>query len=228
MTRGILFDKDGTLFDFGASWEGWARAFIARMASDDTHARAIAEAVDFDYDKGVFRKESVVIAGMPSEIAEALLPVMPDMTADQIETILNEEAARAPQAEAVPLKPFLARLQAAGMKLGVATNDAEAPALAHLEGAGVKGMFDFIAGFDSGFGGKPATGQMEAFCKALGLTPSACVMVGDSLHDLLAGRAAGFTCVAVLTGMASEEELAPYADVVLPDIGHIPEWLGIA
>ena len=41
----------------------------------------------------------------------------------------------------------------------------------------------------------------------------------------MAGRAAGMVTVAVLTGTAPEAELAPYADVVLPDIGYLPAWL---
>ncbi|EPX85444.1 HAD-superfamily hydrolase, subfamily IA, variant 1 family protein [Salipiger mucosus DSM 16094] len=51
-------------------------------------------------------------------------------------------------------------------------------------------------------------------------------MVGDSTHDLIAGRAAGMQCVGVLTGPAAAEDLASQADVVLPDIGHLPGWLG--
>jgi len=51
------------------------------------------------------------------------------------------------------------------------------------------------------------------------------VMVGDSTHDLIAGRAAGMACVGVLTGTAVEGDLAPFADAVLPDIGHLPGWL---
>ena len=50
-------------------------------------------------------------------------------------------------------------------------------------------------------------------------------MVGDSRHDLIAGRAAGMRTIGVLTGMARAEDLADLADVVLPDIGHIPVWL---
>ncbi|MFD2856539.1 HAD family hydrolase [Seohaeicola zhoushanensis] len=50
-------------------------------------------------------------------------------------------------------------------------------------------------------------------------------MVGDSTHDLFAGRTAGMHTVGVLTGVAGHEDLAPHADVVLPDIGHLPAWL---
>jgi phosphoglycolate phosphatase len=50
-------------------------------------------------------------------------------------------------------------------------------------------------------------------------------MVGDSTHDLLAGRAAGMRTVGVLTGLAPEAVLAPHADVVFPNIGHLTDWL---
>ena len=30
--RGIVFDKDGTLFDFATTWEAWAAAFLMRAA----------------------------------------------------------------------------------------------------------------------------------------------------------------------------------------------------
>jgi phosphoglycolate phosphatase len=50
-------------------------------------------------------------------------------------------------------------------------------------------------------------------------------MVGDSRHDLEAGRSAGMRTVAVLTGIAGAAELAPLADVVLTDIGALPDWL---
>jgi phosphoglycolate phosphatase len=50
-------------------------------------------------------------------------------------------------------------------------------------------------------------------------------MVGDSLHDLHAGRDAGMKRAAVLTGIAEAAELAPHADVVLPDISQLAAWI---
>ena len=144
---------------------------------------------------------------------------------DGLLEMLNSEAETAPQAEAVALAPFLDGLRDRGIALGVATNDAEAPARAHLDAAGVTGQFDFIAGFDSGFGGKPAPGQLLGFCAATGLSADTVVMVGDSLHDLKAGRAAGMRTVGVLTGLANAHDLGPFADAVFPDIGHITAWL---
>ena len=222
----ILFDKDGTLFDFGATWEGWAESFLLRATGGDrARAARIGQHIGFDLQARRFEPGSIVIAGTPNEVTERLLPHFPDRGFDDILRMLNEEAEHAPQAEAVPLLPLLGRLRDLGLRLGVATNDAEGPALVHLEAAGVRGYFDFIAGCDSGHGAKPQPGQLLAFAERIGLSPDRIVMVGDSTHDLIAGRSAGMQTVAVLTGLAEAAVLAPYADAVLPDIGHLPAWL---
>lgn len=229
MTRfdGVLFDKDGTLFEFGTTWDAWAEAFLLRACDQDRDKAArIGATIGFDLPLRRFNPDSVVIAGTPDDIALLLMPHFPNHDHASLIGLLNDEAAKAPQAEAVPLAPLLDGLRARGLRLGVATNDGIAPARAHLEAAGVQDRFDFIAGSDSGHGAKPDPGQLLAFCDLLGLSPDRCVMVGDSLHDLHAGRAAGMATVGVLTGMAGADILSPASDVILPDIGHLPEWLG--
>ncbi|MHC0054425.1 HAD family hydrolase [Actibacterium sp. D379-3] len=223
---GILFDKDGTLFDFQATWGVWAGAFLAEIACDDRdRAQLLGEAIGFDYGARRFAPDSPVIAGTPGEVAEFLLPHLPGMTPAALITRMNTAAANAPMQEATPLAPLLSALAGRGLKLGVATNDAEAPARAHLAAAGVEARFDFIAGFDSGHGAKPGPGQLFAFADTVGLDPACVLMVGDSRHDLIAGRAAGMGTVGVLTGMARAADLADLADAVLPDISHLPTYL---
>ncbi|WP_170400308.1 HAD family hydrolase [Ruegeria arenilitoris] len=222
----ILFDKDGTLFDFANTWGAFGRNMVLRLADGD-HVRAaeLGRVIGFDLEQVTYSEDSIVIAGTVEEIAEDLAPHLPDMTQDELIDVLNAESASAPQAQAVPLEPFLEGLRQAGFKLGVATNDGEMPALQHLASVGIRDHFDFVAGYDSGHGFKPGPGQLLAFATHVGVDPDRVAMVGDSLHDLQAGRAAGMTTIGVLTGMAPAEALAPMADVVLPDIGHIPDWL---
>jgi len=226
MVQAILFDKDGTLFDFAATWEAWAASFLLRV-SDGDHARAskVGHAIGFDLHARRFAPDSVAIAGTPGEVADALMPHFPGAEVDRFLDMINEEAETAPQAEAVPLAPLLDGLKTRGLALGVMTNDAEAVAHTHLSQSGVRDRFDFIAGFDSGFGAKPSPDPLLAFCKTVDVPPAQAVMVGDSTHDLIAGRHASMRTVGVLTGMADADTLAPFADVVLPDIGHLPDWL---
>ncbi|WP_109310422.1 HAD family hydrolase [Ruegeria sp. AU67] len=222
----ILFDKDGTLFDFADTWGGFGRSVLEKLSDgDQKRAAELGQAIGFDPVSEEYADDSIVIAGTVEEIAEALAPYFPDMPSDELIDILNTESATATQAPAVPLVPFLDALRQLGLKLGVATNDGEMPALQHLASVGIRDHFDFVAGYDSGHGFKPGPGQLIAFATHVGVDPSRVAMVGDSLHDLQAGRAAGMTTIGVLTGLAPAEALAPMADVVLPDIGHIPAWL---
>lgn len=223
--KGLVFDKDGTLFDFRRSWGGWARGLLGQMAEDAAHADRMGQAIGYDLHTGEFSPDSPVIAATAADIAMALSSHLPALTTSQITGHINAAAALAPMVEAVELRPLLAALKARGLKIGLATNDTEAPARAHLQAHGIIDLFDFIAGYDSGHGPKPGPGMCQAFARQTGLAPGDCAMVGDSLHDLHAGRAAGMVTVAVLTGIAQRHELAPSADVVLPDIGAIPDWL---
>ena len=222
--RGIVFDKDGTLFDFEESWGQWAVALTADLAEGDAVRRArIAEALGIDLTAQRFRADSPVIAGTAEDFAKLLLPNMPGWDETRLLRELNARAAQVEQMPVTPLAPFIEGLRARNIATGVATNDAEASARAHLAAHDALEVFDFVAGYDSGFGAKPGPGMCLAFAEAIGAPPADCWMVGDSTHDLRAGRAAGMGTVAVLTGVATRQDLEPWADLVLPDITHLPE-----
>lgn len=227
MITGIVFDKDGTLFDFRASWGGWAARLLADLAADPSQARRLGAAIGFDTATGAFHPDSPVIAATAEEIAADLVPHLQGWSHAALVGRMNALAEVAPMAPAVPLRPVLADLRGRGLRLGLATNDTEAPARAHLAAHGVADLFDFVAGYDSGHGAKPGPGQLLAFAAATGLSPANVVMVGDSRHDLMAGRAAGMRTVGVLTGIAKAADLAPLADAVLPDIGALAAWIDV-
>ena len=225
--RAILFDKDGTLFDFQATWASFTLSFLEDLSDGDpVLTEVLATAIGFDQAARRYAPTSIAISGTPEDMADHLIPHLPG-TPDRRAIVNNMVAASAdiPLMEAVPLVPYLADLAGRGLRLAVITNDAEEPALAHLRAVGVADAFDFVAGYDSGHGAKPGPGQVLAACASLGIDPAEALMVGDSTHDLLAGRAAGSGTIGVLTGLARHDDLASLADAVLPDIGHLPAWL---
>jgi phosphoglycolate phosphatase len=225
MIDAVIFDKDGTLFDFRASWGAWTASLLAELAPDAARARELGRVLGFDTIRQDFARDSAVISHTTPEIAALLHPHLDGISESELNDRMNALSAVAPLTPAVPLRQVLSALKARGLILGLATNDTEAPARNHLDRAGVLDLFAFVAGCDSGWGGKPAPGQLLAFLQHFGLTASRTVMVGDSLHDLDAGRAAGMQTVAVLTGIATAAELAPHADVVLTDISHLGAWI---
>lgn len=225
MIDAVIFDKDGTLFDFRSSWGVWVENLMDELSTDPNHAAILGRVLGYDIATGQFSPTSPVVAMTTPEIAAIVAPHVPGFALSELATLMDQLAQKAPMVPAVDLAAVLGALRARRLILGVATNDTEAAALAHLTGAGVLGAFDFVAGCDSGWGGKPAPGQLMAFAAKTGFAPHRVAMVGDSLHDLHAARAAGMHAVAVLTGVANAASLAPHADVVLDDIAALGGWI---
>ncbi len=224
--RGLVFDKDGTLFDFHGTWSAWGAALIRRITGDDpARAAALAEMLAYDLEGTSFLPGSPLIAGTVDVLIDAVAEIMPGTDLPELEALVMAETTAIQPVEAVPLAPLLDRMRADGLTLGVATNDGEAPARAHLAQVGVIDRFAFIAGYDSGYGAKPDPGMLDAFCRATGLAAASCAMIGDTTHDLESGRAAGMVTVGVLTGLSTRADLAGHADVVLESIADLPDWL---
>ncbi|MEM9710429.1 MAG: HAD family hydrolase [Pseudomonadota bacterium] len=227
MYRGIIFDKDGTLTDFRATWgQGGTSHVLARLADgDDALFQAMTEALGHDPETGGFIPESPAVTGPSDKIIDSLVPHLPQLDYAGLKEKFEAYSAEVPQVTATDLPPLFEAFAEAGHVLGIVTNDTEISARGHLEAFGIAQHVAFVAGADSGYGIKPDPGPILAFCRATGIPPEASVMVGDTGHDLKAGRAAGTATIGVLTGMTPADRLAPLADGVLADISHLPAWL---
>ena len=220
--RGLLFDKDGTLFDFEKTWNSWTSRILTEVSKQsDVSISALADAIDFDLKTGKLLPQSIVIAGTHRQVTAALHTKLSNWDFEHLESYLLDYVIKTRQYEVVPLQKYFRKLKSEGLLLGVMTNDAERGAQAHLAAAGILDLLDFVAGSDTGFGCKPAPEPLLAFAKITGLKPDEIAMVGDSLHDLQAAQAAGMMRIAVLTGVATEDELKKHADLVLPSIANL-------
>jgi HAD superfamily hydrolase (TIGR01509 family) len=73
---------------------------------------------------------------------------------------------------------------------------------------------------------KPSPQALIRCVKTLNLDINECLIAGDSINDMRAGKAAGAKTVAVLSGLYRQEELArENPDLMLPDICALPEYL---
>ena len=224
--QAVIFDKDGTLFDFNRTWGPVTGAMIARECENDrARMEELAAVLKFDLDNDRFHPGSLVIASTADIVEATVLPFTRDGDLTALRARMRAATGGVAQVPVTALDPLFGGLRARGLTLGIVTNDAIAPALANLDSVAVRDHFAFVAGCDSGFGAKPEPGQLLAFCDHTGIAPEACVMVGDSTHDLHAGRAAGMATIGVLTGPALADELRPHADAVLTSIAALPEWL---
>lgn len=86
--------------------------------------------------------------------------------------------------------------------------------------------FDFIVTINDVKRGKPAPDQLFLICKKLNVKPFECLMVGDSLYDILAAKNAKMDSVGVLTGYTSKKELLKRgAKDVLSSVSKINSYL---
>lgn len=223
----ILFDKDGTLLDFDATF-GPATAMVLQDLAGGSRQQltAMAEAVGFDTVTCAFAPGSMLVSESLAVIADRLFPHAAENSTEALNRRIDElyEKHSLDTLTAFScLDATLNHLQDMELPLGVATNDSYRTAKAHLGRLDVLAHFCFIAGYDSGHGEKPDPGMVLAFAEHLKLPPNEILMVGDSRHDCEAARAAGAIAVAVTGANGQNAQLTKFADHVMPDISTLPE-----
>jgi phosphoglycolate phosphatase len=228
--RGILFDKDGTLVDFQATWFAIGDLLAMKAADGDRQkANALLEVAGYDFANHCFKADSVFAAGTNADIVALWYPEVPAEERAAMTVGFDRFTAEEGAAQSVPLpgsRDTIASLHEAGFRLGVATNDSTGGAEKTLLALGVAQMFDAAYGYDGVANPKPAPDAIFAFCDLTGLKPSQIAMVGDNRHDLEMARAGGAgLAVGVLSGTGTRETLAPLADVVLGSIAELPAYL---
>lgn len=229
--RGVLFDKDGTLFDFFATWVPAYELAAAKLADGDAALTPkLLRAAGHDPDSGRVDPRSVLAGGTNGELAALWAGMLGRSDVADIEADLNAFFMAYGSASAKPvtdLPAFFGRLKTRGLALGLATMDSHAAAETAISAFGLAGLLDFFTGYDSGHGAKPGPGMVQGFCRAIGLPAEHVAVVGDTLHDMEMARAAGAgLAVGVLTGATPREVLEPHADYVLGSIAELEALLG--
>jgi phosphoglycolate phosphatase len=223
MIRGILFDKDGTLVDFAATWEPLYRAAAMTAAGgDEAFASRLLVLGGADASGGSVVADSLLAAATTREIAEAWVEAGSRWTVPDLTAALDAQFQSGALATMVPvtdLHALFGRLKARGLHLGIASSDSAAGIGALVERFGLGPFVDFVAGWDSGHGAKPEPGMALAFAAATGLAPAEVAVIGDNRHDMAMGAAAGVGLrIGVLTGTGTRATLAAAAHRVLPSI----------
>ncbi len=212
----VLFDKDGTLIDFHRTWDAAVGQALREAAPSVEVMHRAAELLDFDLGSNSIRPGSVIVAESNDVITTLLEPILD--ASRWLEIVLTSAMTMVTAAAGVP--DALHELRACEISLGVVTNDDANVAARQLEILGWRDLFAQVVGADSGFGAKPEPGMITGVLALLGVEPSNAIVVGDSGHDLEAGRRAGVTTVLVTNGV-SNESLAAMADITIESVAEL-------
>jgi len=193
--RAVLFDLDGTLVDSAADI---AEALNDLLAEEGRPSYSLAE-VKRMVGEGVVRL-------MEKAFGEAT------RAAERAERFMELYTPRSTRLT-VPVEGAFAALdhfKDQGVPLAICTNKPDDAAREVLESLGLAPYFREIIGGSSGLPRKPDPATLLEAARRLGAEPADTLMIGDSLPDVSAARAAGMRVVVVNSG---------YGEIAAADLG---------
>lgn len=219
--RGVLFDFNGVLFWDNPlheeAWRRYSRQLRGRPMSD----REMTEQVHGKVNRDIF---TYVLGETPSD--ERLAVLIAEKEAIYRQLCLEADGVFRLSPGATGLLDFLV---AAGIPHAIATSSPHQNLVFYVEHLDLHRWFgDEQLIYDRGaYPGKPAPDIYLEAAARLGLPPSACVVVEDSIAGIAAARAAGIGHIVALGPAASHAELGalPGVGTVITDLSQFPRHL---
>jgi len=213
--RALILDLDGTLVDSIPGICATHRAALAYVGWEPVLDTSIVPLIGLSL----------------TSVARALLP---DATGDLVQRYvaayrrLHDEIAL-PGMVAFPGVPeTLAHCREAGLTLIVATGKFTDAAEQVLRHCALRNSIDEVLGSDLVANPKPAPDLALAACARARVAPEHALCVGDAIHDIAMGQAAGMPTCGIATGSATYAQLVSAgADVVLERFAEVLGVLGL-
>ena len=188
----VLFDLDGTLID------------SIRLILDSYHhtlaAHGVPPRTDDDWLRGVGTPLSVQFAEWRDDLGkvEAMVATYRAYNLAHHDRMVTVYPGVVAAVEAI---------RAAGRRTGLVTSKNRQGALRGLTLVRLEAMMDVLVCADEVTNPKPDPEPVEKAVALLGADPATTVYVGDSIHDMVSGRAAGVRTAAALWGPFGREHL---------------------
>jgi len=210
MVSAVIFDFDGTLVD-----------------SLDVHIRSWKKAFE---DLGIELMEEEIRKRFGKPSATILSEVLPTRLHGKIaELTKRKQRYFAEQPTSLKLYPgvekVLKKLKERGMPLAVATSMNRKGLCASLQNLDIEKYFDVAVTVEDVTKGKPDPEMLLRAAEKLGRKPESCLMVGDSLYDVLAAERASMPIVVVANNPYQIEQIREKGVKVLENITELLDFL---
>jgi pyrophosphatase PpaX len=181
----VLFDLDGTLID------------SIRLILDSYHHTLTQHNLPARSDEEWLRG-----VGTPLHVQFSHLPDSPEMLEAMIATYREFNLKHHDRMVSVypGVVKAVREIKSAGIQTGLVTSKNRQGALRGLTLAGLEALMDVMVCADEVSNPKPHPEPVEKAVALLGADPARTVYVGDSIHDMQSGRAAGVKTAAALWG----------------------------
>lgn len=211
----VVFDVDGTLLDTAPDLGGTLNRLLAEHGRPIVPLAAIRDMIG-DGAAAMVERGFRTTGGVP-----------PDFEALVRRFIVLYEAHIADETRPFPgAVAAVERLRAAGIRLGVCTNKRTALTEELFAKLDLTKYFAAVVGGDVP-ARKPDPRHLLDVVTRLGVPPAATVMIGDSINDVAAAKAAGIRVVAVTFGYTATPARELGADAVIDHFDELPGLLGL-
>jgi phosphoglycolate phosphatase len=217
--RAVLIDLDGTLLDTVLDLHAAANAMLRDLGRREVAVESIRSYVG----RGIPNLVKRVLAGS-MDAADDAAPPPPEALASFKRHYSTENGRNAVLFPGV--LDGLEALKILDLPLGVITNKAEAFTLPLLQRTGLFPYFDVIVSGDLLPRPKPDPMPLLWASGRLGVSPVDVLMIGDSVHDFHAGRAAGCHVFLVPYGYNEGRDVRDLAcDAIVPTLAEAAKRL---
>jgi phosphoglycolate phosphatase len=208
-----VFDLDGTLIDTAPDLIGSLNGVLAEQGLPPV---AVADA------RHVVGKGAKIMIERGFALAGAQVP--PDRASALFDRFIEIYLGRIALESAMfdELESTLDLLAAEGAILAVCTNKRTDLALALLDALNLTGRFAAVIGADGAPAPKPDPRHLIAAIDAAGASPDRALMVGDSISDVLAAKAAGVPVAVVSFGYTETPASELGGDVLIDHFTELP------
>ncbi|MEA2610763.1 MAG: hypothetical protein QOG32_489 [Chloroflexota bacterium] len=226
----VIFDKDGTIIEFGSMWSGWAVSLAETLRAETALPieAPLFAMLGYDAATGTVLPGGGLAATPMARLRERTHDVLVAEGLDEAGADRALDAAwHAPDPVALArpigdLPGLFGWLHDGGRRVAVATTDDRDPTERTLASLGLTGLIDATVCADDGVPAKPAPDMVLRLCATLGVAPARTAVVGDSPADMRMARDSGARLtIGVLTGVGGRDDLEPLADMVIASVEQL-------
>jgi len=212
--KGILFDLDGTIVDSKPAYIEAARAAFEAAGQNPPETRDALE-IPRRLEQGLLISD--IVHGDVRRFLDVYLKTYYGVTKTKTKLLPNVQAT---------MQHLSGKAKLALITMRFVPKTA---VLEELTQFGLAQSFTYVVTALDTHKPKPSPEALIKTVKALDVNMCDCVIVGDSVTDVRAGKAAGAMTVAVLSGLFSREELSKEKpDLILGDVTELPTFLDYA
>jgi len=211
----VLIDVDGTLVDSVPDLAWCVDEMLSIIGMPTRGESRVREWVGNGVERLVERALTNSLDGKPeSDLFERALPIFSELYAENTSK----------RSQLYPgVTEGLEWLQSQPVSLGCVTNKAARYTIPILKDLGIADAFEIVVSGDTLDVKKPDPGPLLHVSDFFGLEPDDALMIGDSVSDVKAARAAGFTIVCMSYGYNHGDDIrTSNPDAVIDSIAELP------